>query len=118
MSNTVNITYKALKPNKEATHLRVEVYYSKGGINYFTCNNEKRGYYVQVSPVTREERGGCTFETYAAFSGYKRLVKETSKKLGKKAEEVVVDASALTIGSLVEAVLAKNELELADNQQS
>ena len=116
MSNTAHITYKELKPNKGATHLRVEVYYSKGGINYFTYNNEKRGYYVQVSPVIREERGGCTIETYAAFSGYKRLVRETSKKLGKKAEKAIVDASALTIGSLVEAVLTMNELELADNQ--
>jgi len=116
MSNTVNITYKELKPDKRATHLRVEVYYSKGGINYFTYNNEKRGYYVQVSPVTLEKRGGLTIETYSAFSGYKRIVKETNKKLGKKAEDAVVDASALTIGSLIEAVLTKNELELADNQ--
>lgn len=117
MSNTIHKAYKALKPDKRATHLKVEIYYSKGGINPFTSRNEKRGYYAQVSPVTLEERGGLTLETYTAFSGHKCLVKEASRKLGKKAEEAVVGGSMPVMGFLTEAVLAKNGLELADNQQ-
>lgn len=30
--------------------ITTEIYYSKDGMNYFTSNNEKRGYYFGIMP--------------------------------------------------------------------
>lgn len=59
----------------EFTHLKLVISYNKGGVNYWTYKNEKRGYYVSVTPVTRGEN----FESAYLFSGYKFLTAETSR---------------------------------------
>jgi len=59
------------------------VYYSLGGMNYFTGTAEPRGFYLSVSPVERSEKNGITIKTYAAFSGTKILV-EPAKRFSKK----------------------------------
>lgn len=61
---------KGEQNGNEPTHVRTEVYYDKGGINYFTYKNTERGYYMSVMPVTR--KGGM--ESYTAFSGTKKLI--------------------------------------------
>ena len=56
------------------THLKLSLYYSTGGINYFTSRNEARGYYLSVSPVRIEKRDyGDTIAT-SLMSGVKDLV--------------------------------------------
>ena len=70
-----------LNTNKEKTFLKCELYYSLGGMNYFTGRTEARGYYVSVSPVER----GDGWVSYTAFSGWKKCVVECARK-GKKAE--------------------------------
>ena len=35
----------------DCTHIKAEVYYSIGGLNYFTYKQEQRGYYISISPV-------------------------------------------------------------------
>lgn len=70
-----------LNTNKEKTFLKCELYYSLGGMNYFTGRVEARGYYVSVSPVER----GDGWESFTAFSGWKKCVVECARK-GKKAE--------------------------------
>jgi len=41
-----------LQPNdKDVTHLKVEVYYDKGGANYFSGLHEGRGIKLSISPV-------------------------------------------------------------------
>lgn len=70
-----------LNTNKEKTFLKCELYYSLGGMNYFTGKTEARGYYVSVSPVERSNG----WESYTAFSGWKKCVVECARK-GKKAE--------------------------------
>ena len=76
-----HIKKEYLNTNKDKTFLKCELYYSLGGMNYFTGRTEARGYYVSVSPV---ERGGG-WERYTAFSGWKKCVVECARK-GKKAE--------------------------------
>ena len=70
-----------INTNKDKTFLKCELYYSLGGMNYFTGRAEARGYYVSVSPVER----GDGWESYTAFSGWKKCVVECARK-GKKAE--------------------------------
>ena len=76
-----HIKKEYLDTNKEKTFLKCELYYSLGGMNYFTGRTEARGYYVSVSPVER----GDGWESYTAFSGRKKCVVECARK-GKKAE--------------------------------
>ena len=68
------------------THLKLSLYYSTGGINYFTSRNEARGYYLSVSPVRIEKRDyGDTIAT-SLMSGVKDLVLEVSRQSDKQLE--------------------------------
>lgn len=68
------------------THLKVSLYYSTGGINYFTSRNEARGYYLSVSPVRIEKRDyGNTIAT-SLMSGVKDLVLEVTRQSDKQME--------------------------------
>lgn len=72
--------------NRENHFIKCELYYSLGGMNYFTSKNEPRGYYVSVSPVERVNRGNYVSECYTAFSGVKQCVVTVARK-SKKAEQ-------------------------------
>lgn len=56
--------------------ITTEIYYSKGGMNYFTSNNEKRGYYFGIMP--EEYKDG--WKTCTAFSGIKICILEVTRK--------------------------------------
>ena len=93
--------------NKE---LKIEVYYSKGGMNYFTSRVEPRGYYLSVSPVERQNADSpIVFESFAAFSGTKLLIKEVARKSDKAFQEAILLAES-KIDELKKYVLEKNNL--------
>lgn len=83
--------YKVIENNSntKATHLKAEIYYSLGGMNYFSSKVESRGYYISVSPVERTQRDYGTMESYTAFTGLKQCVIPVERKSKKKAEEAV-----------------------------
>ena len=81
--------YKIKGNDSRATHLKAEIYYSLGGTNVFTYKNEPRGYYMSISPVTRENKGYCTMESYTAFSGLKQCVLTVTRKSQKKMDEAI-----------------------------
>ena len=66
-------------------YLKCQVYYSLGGVNYFTYKNEQRGYYVSLTPVTRE-RG---FESFTAFTGGKFCIVPAARQSKKREEEAI-----------------------------
>ena len=70
---------------KNASHLQVSVYYTKGGSNYFTNNIDRRGYYVSVTPVTK---GNGTI-SYTLFTGRKQLLLESSRYSEKQFAKAV-----------------------------
>lgn len=74
---------------KHLTHLKFRLYYSLGGINYGTYENEKRGYYLSCYPVAYESKNGCRMESFSAFSGIKVLIAETTRNTKKQAEKVM-----------------------------
>ena len=76
-------------------NLKVELYYSLGGMNYFNYKVEKRGYYLSVCPTERKDNGGWISESYTMFSGVKQLVKEVARKSAKSAEQAREQAKAL-----------------------
>jgi hypothetical protein len=52
-------------------------------MNYFTGRVEERGYYLSVTPVYRECRGGCMMESVTAFTGAKLLLLPVARKSAK-----------------------------------
>lgn len=100
--------YLPLEPNSSATHLKVEVYYSKGGMNYFTSSNEKRGIYLSVSPVTREENS----ESYMGFSGIKKHLVDMARFSQKTFDNFVV--SPETEKELIDFVCQKNGIKVLE----
>jgi len=70
---------------KDATHLEVSVYYTKGGANYFSGGTTQRGYYLSVTPVTKSERS----VSFTMFSGFKHLLLETQRYTDKQFNRAV-----------------------------
>lgn len=102
--------YIAVKENPaKVTHLKVQLYYSLGGMNYFTYKTEPRGYYLSVSPVERS-RG---MESYTAFSGVKNLIIEVKRQSAKKEAEAEKMAESM-LKSLIDYVCRKESLEIAE----
>lgn len=106
--NRIFKKYLKLK-NGENDFLRVELYYSLGGMNYFTYKQEARGFYLSVSPVKRERN----MESYTAFTGTKLCVHEC-KRFSKKAAEQAEEKAKTSEKGLIDYVLKKQGLELAD----
>lgn len=92
----------------DATHLKIEVYYSKGGMNYFTSSNEKRGIYISVTPVTKGENS----ERFVGFSGTKSLLFEMKRFNQKTLDTIEVDAEYEK--QLIDHVCQKNNITLEE----
>lgn len=74
---------------KDDLSIKTEVYYNKGGMNYFSGRAEERGYYLSVSPVKREEIGNIVTECYTAFSGVKMLILPVKRQSDKAYQQAV-----------------------------
>ncbi len=93
--------------------IKVEAYYSKGGMNYFNGASERRGYYLSVMPVERSNERGYTTESFMMFSGTKKLLLEVARQSPKAQDQ----AKALIDGSkdeLVQYIVKKSNLVLAE----
>lgn len=93
-----------------ATHVDIQLYYSIGGMNYFTGNNETRGLYVSASPYTKNSFS----KSFTAFSGVKQLVKEMKRFNKKTLDEFILDEKL--VDDLLNNVLEKNNIVLKENQ--
>lgn len=94
--------------NNGTTDLRVELTYDLGGYNMFDYTKKARGYYLVITPVTRE-RG---MESFTAFTGLRRCIKEVKRK-SKGAELAAIKDAELVEKAMIGRVLASNHLELA-----
>ena len=89
---------------KNATHLEISVYYTKGGMNYFSGGITPRGYYLQVTPVTLSDRS----VSFTAFTGYSHLLLETKRYTDKQFARAVEMANEHR-ERLINDVVAKNK---------
>ena len=101
--------YEVQENDQRITHIKTEVYYSKGAYNGFTSNQEKRGYYLSILPVE------CTgySERYEAFMGFKLLLKEVTRK-SKKAEQAAEQAAEQCEMFYVNILLDNLDLKLKE----
>ena len=112
--NNTTITKKYISvqsPTEEVTHLKVELYYSMGGWNYFVGKQEPRGYYLSVTPVKKWKSETATYEQFAAFTGCKTLIKEVARK-SKKAEREAVVLAESKEQKLVARITASQKIEI------
>ena len=101
--------YYPLKANdKGTTDLRIELTYDLGGYNMFDYTPKARGYYLVVTPVTRQSG----FESFTAFTGLRKCIKEVKRK-SKSAELAAIKDAELIEKTMIDHVLASNHLELA-----
>lgn len=100
--------YPVKANNKGTTDLRVELTYDLGGYNMFDYTKKARGYYLVVTPVTRDAH----MESFTAFTGLRRCVKEVKRK-SKGAELAAIKDAELVEKAMIGRVLASNHLELA-----
>ena len=97
--------------NGRATHLKIQVYYSLGGMNYFQGCSEPRGIYLSVTPVSRtNHEGGMVSESVTAFSGTKEHLVDMPRFNQKKLDNFIIPEKNLT--TLLNHVINKNSLEL------
>lgn len=77
--------------NPEYNTLKVEAYYSKGGINYFNYKDEPRGMYVRVSAVNIKYERGFRSESFMVggndVGSFKFLVLPMKRNSKKKVGE-------------------------------
>lgn len=78
-----------LKTNQPPTVIEIVVSFSQGGINYGTYKNEKRGYYLLVTPVEVRDDGGRAF---MMFSGVKTLLEEATRYNAKRLQALAAVA--------------------------
>lgn len=110
--------YIEIKENPaKITHLKIELRYSLGGMNYFTGRAENRGYYLLVTPVTRgTSAGGFIMESYTAFTGIKQIIKQVTRKSAKaeaEAEKLAADA----MENLINYVCNNNGIEISEAEK-
>lgn len=96
----------------DATHVKIQLYYSKGGMNYFTYRTEARGFYLSVTPVSISKCGVCQTETTTAFSGVKECLLECSRFNQKSFDSFVVPEDRVKV--LLDHVLAKNGIKIQE----
>lgn len=109
--------YFALSPigsnaDPKVTHMKVDMHYSKGGLNVFTYKQERRGYYISFQPIRREG----IMESFIAFSGVKFLIREVSRASSKQEREAEQEAERFVSDHL--ATIARNMgYELGEEEQ-
>lgn len=85
-----------------STHIAVELFYSKGGYNYFTGKIDESGIWLSFRPVTYEVKDGCTCESYTALSGVRFLIKGLGRMSRKQLAKV---AAALQKNELIDSLV-------------
>lgn len=87
--------------------LKIEVYYDKGGMNYFHGKVDPRGYWVSVRPVKREIReNGITIESFSIMSGSRHFLLGVNRK-SDKAYSTAVELSKAKLPELKDYVINK-----------
>ena len=115
-SDSIFCKYIPAKGHK-VNSLRVELYYSLGGMNYWTYKQDGRGYYLSVTPVERTQHNGYMTEGYTMGSGVKMLIKEVNRKSAKVAAEAEVLAQP-HIQELIDYICNKEGVEVINEEDA
>lgn len=104
---------KVSNPSHNCTHIKISVHYSLGGMNYFSCRSEKRGYYLSIQPVEISEH----FESFTGFSGIKHLVLEVARQ-GKKNEAMAISTANNIVKSILQSFCEREGIVLEESYEN
>jgi hypothetical protein len=94
--------------------LVVELYYNKGGRNYFSGKDDPRGYWISSNAVEIENRDGYQMRTYVPINGYRYFIKESARFSEKTLGELASSVKTLpAYQQLLERALETNNLQIA-----
>ena len=101
---------KYLRTSSDMLDVQIEVTYDKGGRNWLTGKEEKRGYYMSAYLVSR---GGGLVACSSSFPGAKVLLLEVARRSVKT--DAQADATAIDkMYDLADDVCRKNMLKLVE----
>lgn len=86
------------------THIEVSVYYDKGGINFYNGNNDRRGFYLSVTPVKKD----AGFVSILLGSGLKKLILTTGR-YSEKQHDIAIEKSKELEPILIESLKARRK---------
>ncbi len=87
-----------------STHLDVSVYYSLGGMNYFSGRGEERGFYLSVTPV-KKEHGMVSYEM---FTGIKMFI-HPANRFSEKQLKLAMEKSKPHKQTLIDSLKVKRK---------
>lgn len=96
------------------THIDVEVSYTKGGVNYLSGGSTPRGYYLNVTPVTRKGDG---MVSYTLFSGLRILLLQANRYSDKQHTQAVA-LGKQQAPALIQRVLEQERTKFAERSAS
>ena len=88
-----------VKANDGTTHIEVKTFYDKGGYNYFTGVNDRRGYYISCRPIEVCEHS--VIDRF--FAGAKKFIQPCGR-LNRKTLEALQEKTLENAGDLIEHV--------------
>jgi hypothetical protein len=88
MAKTKTLLIDIVDPTTQYNALEVSIFYDEGGMNYFTSQVNKRGFYASVLPTLVRKQNGYTSRTITMFEGAKVLLLETSRFSQKKLDSI------------------------------
>ena len=104
---------KELKVIKgDANIVRISVDYRIGGMNYFTSNLQRRGLYLDVTPLTVTKGDGYSTTSYRGFSGSCMFIKELKRFSQKQLNET--NPTKEQLRQVIDHVLSQNEIEVEE----
>lgn len=114
MLNTYKRYYKA--EGNEINRVEVSIYYSKGGMNYWTYRVEPRGYYFSIGADKRTVRNGIEtiqFSFEQAMKGIKDCILPCERQSKKRYESAKSQIDMLTDRFLMDWC-ARNGITITD----
>ena len=73
-------------------YLEIEVAYNEGGMNYFNGTRPARGYYLRVTPVTKQETKNGSTTGFTMFSGTSALLEPATRYSAKTLNRIAKSA--------------------------
>ena len=101
------VTAKKNGEQNKCTHVKCEIHYELGRHSWGTGQNNPRGYYLHVTPVSRDEH----FESFAAFTGAKFLLVECTRKSSNK-ETLAKVMYEKTVRAAVEQLFKTDNIDM------
>jgi hypothetical protein len=82
---SIHVTYLPFTGKDEESCLRISVSYEEGGHNWYSGENNRKGFYAHVTPAKKDDRG---YVSTVLGAGLKCFLEEATRFNAKKLEKL------------------------------